>query len=133
MQILREGWTPSRLYLHRTEQCIILLRAVRFRCTMPETTFTFRLDAQLKQSFNAAARKQDRHGSQVLRDFMRSFVTGRPDPATHESWFRDQVQEALDDPRAPVPSAAVERHFARKRSEAAGSVATRNKTRRRAR
>lgn len=39
-----------------------------------DTTFTFRVDPDLKQSFEACAKSQDRTGSQLLRDFMRSYV-----------------------------------------------------------
>jgi predicted transcriptional regulator len=41
---------------------------------MPETTFTFRVDQDLKKAFTEAARTNDRPGSQLLRDFMRDYV-----------------------------------------------------------
>jgi hypothetical protein len=50
--------------LHR--QCI---RAQGFEA-MPETTFTFRVDHELKKAFTEAARANYRPGSQLLRDFM---------------------------------------------------------------
>jgi predicted transcriptional regulator len=85
---------------------------------MSETTFTFRVDADLKERFSEAARKHDRAGSQLLRDFMRSFVTQRTDASAYDAWFRQQVQGALDDSRAPIPSKTVEQHFARRRTAA---------------
>ncbi|MGQ0835338.1 MAG: CopG family ribbon-helix-helix protein [Gammaproteobacteria bacterium] len=85
---------------------------------MTETTFTFRVDADLKERFSEAAREQDRAGSQLLRDFMRSFVTQRTDAAAYDAWFRQQVQGALDDPRPPVPTKTVEQHFAKRRAAA---------------
>ena len=64
---------------------------------MPETTFTFRVDDELKQAFTKAARANDRPGSQLLRDFMREYV----ERAEYDAWFRAEVEQALkeaDDP-----------------------------------
>jgi len=86
---------------------------------MPESTFTFRVDGKLKEKFSEAARKQDRAGSSVLREFMRKFVNQpSSDAAAYDEWFREGVQQALDDPRPAVPSEAVERHFAKRRAGA---------------
>ena len=38
--------------------------------------------------------------------------------AEHDAWFREKVQEALDDPRPTIPHAQVEEHFARRRAAA---------------
>jgi predicted transcriptional regulator len=38
-----------------------------------ETTFTFRVDADLKKSFETAATAQDQTSSQLLRAFMRDY------------------------------------------------------------
>jgi DNA-damage-inducible protein J len=38
------------------------------------------------------------------------------DPIAHDTWFRAKVQEALDDPRPPVPHKKVEAHFAKRRA-----------------
>ncbi|MGH8210379.1 MAG: hypothetical protein ACREU6_12475 [Steroidobacteraceae bacterium] len=43
----------------------------------------------------------------------------------YEERFRASVQEALDDPRPVVPSATVERHFARRRAAAKRKAAKR--------
>jgi hypothetical protein len=88
---------------------------------MSEATFTFRVDSTLKRQFTAEARKRDRVGSQVLRDFMRQYVAepaGKAVAPTYDEWFRSQVQAALNDRRAPVASATVEQHFARRRTAA---------------
>lgn len=37
--------------------------------------------------------------------------------AAYDKWFREQVQEAIDDPRPAIPSAEVKKHFAAKRKE----------------
>jgi predicted transcriptional regulator len=91
---------------------------------MPESTFTFRVDEKLKEQFSQAARRHERAGSQILREFMRKFV-GQPEAPAYEEWFAASVREALDDPRPAVPSAAVERHFARRRAVAKRKVAKR--------
>ena len=43
------------------------------------------------------------------------------DPAAHDAWFRARVQEALDDPRPPIPNDEVEARFARRRKGLAAS------------
>ncbi len=37
--------------------------------------------------------------------------------AAYDKWFREQVQETLDDPRPSLPDAAVKKHFAVRRKE----------------
>lgn len=37
--------------------------------------------------------------------------------AAYDKWFREQVQETLDDPRPSLPDAAVKKHFAARRKE----------------
>ncbi|HET7570078.1 MAG TPA: hypothetical protein VFK96_05775 [Gammaproteobacteria bacterium] len=88
-----------------------------------ETTFTFRVDDELKAAFTRAAAAHDRSGSQLLRDFMRAYIrdtarTGsdqalredwqaydsvavaNPD---HDAWFRERVREGLADSRPTIP------------------------------
>ena len=36
--------------------------------------------------------------------------------AAHDAWFRAKVQEALADPRPPIPHKKVEAHFAKRRA-----------------
>ncbi len=36
----------------------------------------------------------------------------------HDTWFRDKVHEALEDPHPAIPNAQVKEHFARKRANA---------------
>lgn len=42
-----------------------------------ESTFNFRIDADLKAAFTAATEADDKPAAQVLRDFMRSYVKRR--------------------------------------------------------
>lgn len=86
---------------------------------MSEATFTFRVDASLKEQFTAAARSRDRSGAQLLRDFMRDFVRQQQEAAEHDAWFARQVQAGLDSANAGclVPGEEVEAEFAARRAE----------------
>lgn len=67
---------------------------------MSETTFTFRVDSDLKQAFSHAAKSCERTGAQLLRDFMRQFVQNGHGTMSYDAWFRSQVQEGLDQANA---------------------------------
>lgn len=81
---------------------------------MTEATFTFRVDASLKQEFADLARQQDRTAAQLLRGFMREYVVRQTEAAEHDKWFRSQVQAGQEDLKAGrvVPSEHVESEFA---------------------
>ena len=84
---------------------------------MPETTFTFRVDQELKTAFTAAAHANDRPGSQLLRDFMQDYV----ERAEHDAWFREEVEQSLreaDDPNVDlIPHEDVVRKWKARRVE----------------
>jgi predicted transcriptional regulator len=86
---------------------------------MGETTFTFRVDDQLKEAFTKAARANDRPGSQLLRDFMRDYV----ERAEYDAWFRAEVEQSLreaEDPNAEwIPHEEVMRKWKIRRAELA--------------
>ena len=84
---------------------------------MSEATFTFRVDARLKDEFSSAAKSRDRTGAQLLRDFMRDFVKQQQEAAEHDAWFRHQVQVGLDSANAGrlVAAEEVEAEFATRR------------------
>lgn len=84
---------------------------------MSDTTFTFRVDDELKKQFAQAAKAHDRNGAQLLRDFMRSFVQEQLEAAEQEAWFRRQVQVGIDSANAGrlTPDREVEARFARRR------------------
>lgn len=86
---------------------------------MSEATFTFRVDASLKDQFASAARSRDRTGAQLLRDFMRDFVRQQQEAAEHDARFARQVQAGLDSANAGrlVPGETVEAEFAARRAE----------------
>lgn len=63
---------------------------------MSEATFTFRIDEDLKRQFALAAKRRDRTGAQLLRDFMRDFVRQQQEAEAHDQWFRREVQLGID-------------------------------------
>ena len=59
---------------------------------MSETTFTFRVDDSLKAAFAHAAKQKDRNSAQLLRDFMRDYVSEIQDDAEYDAWFQRKVE-----------------------------------------
>ena len=92
---------------------------------MPEATFTFRVDEELKAQFSNAARAHDRTSAQLLRDFMRGYVAREQDRTGYDAWFRHQVQAGLDCANAGdlISSAEVEAEAAAWRRETRGKIA----------
>ena len=84
---------------------------------MPETTFTFRVDRDLKKSFTETARANDRPGSQLLRGFMRDYV----ERAEHDAWFRAEVEQSLKEASDPnvelIPHEEVVRKWKARRAD----------------
>jgi predicted transcriptional regulator len=86
--------------------------------TMPDATFTFRVDDDLKSQFTSAAKAHDRTGAQLLRDFMRDFVTRQQEAAADDAWFRRQVRIGIDQADAGqlIPAEDVEVEFTARRA-----------------
>lgn len=59
---------------------------------MPEATFTFRVDDDLKSAFADAAKQRDRTAAQLLRDFMREYIMHNKEDAGYEAWFLRKVE-----------------------------------------
>lgn len=99
------------------------MRALHCQCNfsagtrMTETTFTFRVDAALKEAFSEAAKAHDRPGSQLLRDFMRGYV----EKAEHDAWFRAEVEQGLRELADPnvelIPHEQVEAEWDAERAD----------------
>lgn len=96
---------------------------------MPESNFTLRVDVELKEAFAEAARRHDRTGAQLVRDFMRDYVQKARSMAEYESWFRSRVEAGRADVRAGRVSSneEVEARFATRREAARGATAARTK------
>lgn len=72
---------------------------------MADSTFTFRVDEDLKAAFADVAAAQERTAAQLLRVLMREAVQGWHEAQQHDVWFRGEVEQALGEARDP----AVER------------------------
>lgn len=92
---------------------------------MPDTSITFNVDETLKSRFFAAAKRDDRTGAEVLRDFMHAFVQQHPSSLDYDAWFRAAVQTGLDSANAGrlVPAEEVEATFAARRAETRRNLA----------
>ena len=79
--------------------CYIVLIEKHIRVlNMPDATFTFRVEDELKAAFTEAAKAHDRTGAQLLRDFMRDYVSRQQNEQEYNSWFRrSPVQVGIED------------------------------------
>lgn len=85
---------------------------------MAESTFTFRVDEDLKKQFAEIAKSKDRTGAQLIRDFMRESIAREKDEAEYDAWYRAKVQQGLDEADAGlgIPNEEVKAHFAKVRA-----------------
>ncbi|WMT90909.1 hypothetical protein [Pelagibacterium sp. H642] len=86
---------------------------------MTESTFTFRVDEDLKHQFAEIAKSKDRTGAQLLRDFMRETIAKQQEEAEYDAWFRAKVQQGLDDVAAGrvYSNEEIKEYFAKVRAE----------------
>lgn len=68
---------------------------------MADSTFTFRVDEELKAAFIEVATKQDRTTAQLLRVLMRDATRRWHEAQEHDVWFRDEVGQALEEAADP--------------------------------
>lgn len=85
-----------------------------------------RIDADLRDR----AEKVLQEAGMTISDLVRLAITRTAEDGTlpfglqgedpgYDTWFREQVQEALDDPRPPLSNEEVEEHMAKVRRELA--------------
>ena len=60
-----------------------------------EAMFTLTLDAELRDQFMAEAEATDRPASQIVREFMRDFVSRQREVRAHDAWFTDEIKAGL--------------------------------------
>ena len=87
---------------------------------MSESTFTFRVDEDLKAAFTAAAKDNDRTAAQILRETMREYIAQQAPPTPeYVEWLRAKVEKSRADFEANggIPSEEVEAYFAEKRAK----------------
>ena len=86
-----------------------------------EAVFTLKLEPDLREQFMAEAAAADRPASQIVREFMRDFVSRQRAAREHDAWFRAEVEQGLreaDDPNVIlVPNEEVEANWQRRRAE----------------
>ena len=62
---------------------------------MSESTFTFRVDDDLKAAFTAAAKDNDRTAAQILRETMREYIAAEAPPTPeYVAWLRGKVEKS---------------------------------------
>lgn len=59
-----------------------------------EAVFTMKLDPELRDAFMAAAKREDRPASQIVREFMREFVQ---EDKAYVEFLRRKVERARQD------------------------------------
>lgn len=88
---------------------------------MADSTFTFRVDEELKAAFVEVATAQERTAAQLLRVLMRDAVQRWHDSQEHDAWFRGEVEQALGEAADPsverVPHDQVASNWRQQRAE----------------
>ena len=87
---------------------------------MSESTFTFRVDEDLKAAFTAAAKDNDRTAAQILRETMREYIAAGASPTPeYVEWLRAKVEKSRADfeENGGIPGDEVEAYFAQKRAD----------------
>ena len=93
---------------------------------MSESTFTFRVDEDLKAAFNAAAKGNDRTAAQILRETMREYIAADAPPTPeYIEWLRAKVEKSWADyeENGGIPGEEAEAYFAQKRADLRARIA----------
>lgn len=69
---------------------------------MADSTFTFRVDDELKSAFAEVAAAQEHTSAQLLRVLMRDAVQRWHETQEHDAWFRGEVQEGVREAADPA-------------------------------
>jgi hypothetical protein len=69
---------------------------------MGESTFTFRVDEQLKAAFAEVAAVQERTAAQLLRVLMCESVQRWHEAQEHDGWFRSEAEQAVREAADPT-------------------------------
>jgi predicted transcriptional regulator len=69
---------------------------------MGDSTFTFRVDDELKAAFAEVAAAQEHTAAQLLRLLMRDAVRSWIETEEHDAWFRGEVEQALGEAADPA-------------------------------
>jgi predicted transcriptional regulator len=69
---------------------------------MADSTFTFRVDEDLKAAFAKIAAAQEHTAAQLLRLLMRDAVQHWHESQQHDAWFRGEVEQAVREAADPT-------------------------------
>ena len=69
---------------------------------MADSTFTFRVDDELKAAFADVAAAQEHTAAQLLRVVMRTTVQQWHESQEHDAWIRGEVDQALQEAADPA-------------------------------
>lgn len=69
---------------------------------MADSTFTFRVDDELKAAFADVAAAQEHTAAQLLRVLMRNTVQQWRESQEHDAWIRGEVNHALREASDPT-------------------------------
>lgn len=69
---------------------------------MADSTFTFRVDDELKSAFAEVAANQERTAAQLLRVLMKDAVHRDRELREHDRWFRGEIELALNEADDPA-------------------------------
>lgn len=96
---------------------------------MADSTFTFRVDDELKSAFAEVAAAQEHTAAQLLRVLMRDAVQRWHEAQEHDAWFRGEVggavREAADPAVDRVPHDQMVSSWRQQRAELEGRAAGR--------
>ena len=88
---------------------------------MADSTFTFRVDEELKAAFAEIAAAQEHTAAQLLRVLMRDAVQRWRESQEHDTWFRNEVEQGVreaDDPAVDrIPHERVLSSWRQQRAE----------------
>ena len=65
-----------------------------------DAVFTMKLEPELRDAFMAAAAAADRPASQIVREFMRSYVSMRKEEQDYEDFVRRKVEKSMQSVQA---------------------------------
>ena len=68
---------------------------------MKEAVFTLKLEAGLRDAFMAEAEAAHRPASQIVREFMREFVTKQQEERDYEAWELADIERGLAEANDP--------------------------------
>ncbi len=105
-QCAAQGRPESTGGAHLAKPIVAISITMQFTCyiylqhrehSMSEATFSFQVDASLKEQFTTAAKARDASEAELMREFMREFVKRQQrEAAEYDAHFRQAVQAGIN-------------------------------------